>query len=148
MNRPKSPNVTLLRRALTANAVFSTLCALIFLAASAPVAGLVGTPQADILSTGISLVVFFGLILLVLTRPDVTRRWVLGLAVAIAAMDVLWVLTTPLKVASFTATGQAIFAAIALVVAVFAVLQIRALYGIFVELRQRGPSTVALQNHR
>ena len=127
---PSSPYVRSLRRALLANALFSSLCALVFLAVSGPLAEWTGAARADIVSTGVSLVVFVGLLGLAATRPAPLARWATGLAVAIAAMDVLWVLTTPLKVAPYAPAGQALFAAIAVVVAAFAWLQIRALFGI------------------
>jgi hypothetical protein len=148
MTRRTDRNLSLLRGALTANAAFSSLCALIFLVASAFVADLVGTTRADVLSTGVSLVVFVAMILIVLIRPDATRRWVLALAVVIAGLDVLWVLTTPVKIAPFALAGQWIFGVIGVVVATFAVLQIRALYGIFVELRREGTPARPVQDLR
>jgi hypothetical protein len=141
MNHGFQRHATLLKRALTANAAFSSLCALVFLAGSNLVADLVGAPRAEILFVGVNLVVFVAMILTVLTRPDVTRRWVLGLAVLIASLDVLWVLTTPLMIAAYSPVGRWIFAAIALCVASFAVVQIRALYGIIIELRHRVGNT-------
>jgi ABC-type uncharacterized transport system permease subunit len=148
MTRRTDRNVPLLRRAPIANAAFSSLCALTFLVASAFVADLVGTSRADILSTGVSLVVFVAMVVTVLTRPDATRRWVIVLAVVIAGLEVLWVLTTPVKIAPFAPAGQWIFGVIGLVVATFAVVQIRALYGIFVELRQKGTPTRPVQDLR
>lgn len=138
MTGSSAPHVTLLRRVLFANAIVSSLCAVIFLAASGVLADLVGAAREEILATGVSLVVFVAMILTVLMRRDILKRWVLALATVIAVLDVLWVLSTPLKIAAYSVAGQWIFGFIAVVVAVFAVLEIRALYGIFAELRRAG----------
>ena len=112
------------------------MCAVVFLAASGAVAGWAGAERADIVSTGASLVVFVGLLSVVLTRPEPLARWTIGLAVVIAGLDVLWVATTPLKVVPYSTTGRVLFAAIAVVVAELAWLQIRALTGIRKEMRR------------
>jgi uncharacterized RDD family membrane protein YckC len=134
--RPTGP-LTSLRRALIANACFSSFCALVFLAFPGVVAGFAGAATVEIVTIGVNLVLFVGLISVVLTRREPLGRWVLGLAVVIAGLDVLWVLTTPLAIARYTVEGRWLFGVIALVVAVFAALQIRALTGLFQTSRQR-----------
>lgn len=135
--RPMSAR--LLRSALVANAIFSSVCAIAFLAAARPIADLCGVAPAEIVSTGAGLVVFVGLLLVVITRRDLTRGWALGLAILVAALDVLWVLGTPISVRGYNAGGKGLLAGIAVVVGLLAALQIRALIGI---LRDRARSVV------
>jgi len=135
MTETPTRHLTLLKRALIANALFSSISAVVFIGAAGAVARLVGAAPADIASTGSGLILFVAMILIVLTRPDLLKRWVLGLAVAIAALDVLWVAITPINIAPYTAAGKGLFGGIALVVAAFAFLQIRGLIGIFRQLR-------------
>lgn len=124
-----------LRKVLLANATFSALCAVVFLAVPGPVAAFVGAPPAEIVSTGVSLAVFVGMLALVITRRTPLPAWALWLAIAIAALDVLWVLTTPLKVMPYSVGGKWLFAIVAVVVADLAFLQIRALPAVFRERR-------------
>ncbi len=137
MTEQPNRHLTLLRRALLANALFSSLCAVVFITASSGVAYLVGAPRTDIVATGVGLVIFVAMIAWVLTRRDPLKRRVLTVAAVIAGFDVLWVSTTPLNIAAYTTAGKWLFGGIAFVVAVLAVLQIRGLIGIVRGQRDR-----------
>lgn len=130
MNTQQVNHTKLLKRILTANAVFSLVSALLFLAASAPLAAIVGTSPQELVQTGVSLIVFVGILSFAATRRDLHKtRWV-GLAIFIAALDILWVVLTPVKMTSYSFSGKAIFGAITVAVAIFAALQVYALVGI------------------
>ena len=129
MNELNNRSQALLRRALTANAGFSALSAIVFIAAAGPVAEMVGARPRDIAVTGVSLVLFAAMIVLVLTRFNFEKRWIRYLSWTIAGLDVLWVVTTPLNVIAYTPAGKMLFAAIGLVVGLFAVVQIKGLLG-------------------
>ena len=82
---------TILRRALFANAAFSTFSAAECLLAPEAVSRFVGLPVAEVRGIGIDLALFVGLLLFAATRKDLgTRamRWVTG---SIIVMDALWV---------------------------------------------------------
>lgn len=120
MNRPGD---FLLRWSLRGNAAFSTLCALVSLAAAAPLAASLGLPGAPALySLGAQLMVFAALLVWLASRP-VIRAW---LALLVVAADALWVVGTVPVVLSdeLTRTGDVTATAIALVVATFGVLQL------------------------
>ena len=115
-------NDQLLRTSLRGNAAFSTLCGVIALAFAAPLAGTLGIPAPiQIAGLGVQLLVFAGLLLWLASRPVIR----VGLALAVVAADVLWVLGTVPLVASgaLSSTGNWTALVIADVVALFALLQ-------------------------
>ncbi len=78
----------LLRLALGGNAAFSTLSAVIFLAASQPIASFLGLlPGKQVVVLGIQLGVFAAWLAWLSTRPAIPR-WQVWL---IIALDALWV---------------------------------------------------------
>ncbi|MCI0455890.1 MAG: hypothetical protein L0Z62_02780 [Gemmataceae bacterium] len=123
MNLSNDPS-HLLRLALRANALFSSLSALLFLAAASPIASFLGflNPQ-QILILGLQLA-GFALWLFWLSRRPVIPRWQVWV---ILALDVLWVagsfqlLLAPPP--SLTADGKWSIGIVADVVGLFALLQ-------------------------
>ncbi len=120
----------LLRLALGGNAAFSTLSAVIFLAAAQPIASFLGfLPGKQVVFLGIQLGVFAAWLAWLSTRPAIPR-WQVWL---IIALDALWVAGSfPLLLASppgLTVGGKWAIALVADVVGLFAILQ-------FVGLRQ------------
>ncbi len=114
----------LLRLALGGNAAFSTLSAVIFLAASQPIASFLGLlPGKQVVVLGIQLGVFAAWLAWLSTRPAIPR-WQVWL---IIALDALWVagsfqllLAPP---AELTVGGKWAIGMVADVVALFAILQ-------------------------
>ncbi len=127
-------SATILRRALTANAVFSGICGLLCVTASASIAGVTGIARAEVFSLGINLEVFCALLIVLATRKDFSRRWVRALLMAVIAMDVLWVVGSAALLlapaAPLTAAGRWIVFAVALVVADVAYFQLRGFLGL------------------
>ena len=125
---------TILRRALTVNAVFSGICAGICLLAAASVGQLMGVARAEIFALGVNLEVFCALLILLATRKDFSRGWVRALVMAVIAMDVLWVLGSAALLlapaAPLTTAGRWIVFAVALVVADVAYFQLRGFLGL------------------
>ena len=112
----------LLRLSLRGNAAFSTLCGLTSLLAAGSLAAALGIPEPALLtSLGLQLLVFAGLLALLASRPAIRP----GLALAVVAADVLWVIGTgPVLVAGIlTPLGSWTAFAVANVIALFAVLQ-------------------------
>ena len=112
----------LLRIALRSNAVFSSLSGVLFVAASVPVANYVGGIRPlDVLSIGLCLLGFAGLLVWLATRNPVPRTWVL----AVIAMDAAWVVGTGLVclVDLLSTQGKIAALGVAVVVAVLAALQ-------------------------
>ena len=81
---------TLLRRALLANAGFSTLSACFCLALPEAVGSFMGLQSRDISALGMELAAFACGILLLLTR-DLRQGWARNTVAAIIALDSLWV---------------------------------------------------------
>ena len=113
----------LLRIALRANAGFSGLCGLIALAAAASLEGSLGIEDARLLPlTGVSLVFFCGLLVILVTRPAIKPAF----AMAIVVMDILWVASTPVPLLLsgwLTSLGTVVILALSAVVLAFAGLQ-------------------------
>ncbi len=112
----------LLRRSLRGNAAFSTLCGLTSLLAASSLAPALGIPEPlQLASLGAQLLVFAGLLVWLASRPAIRP----GLALAVVAADLLWVIgTVPLLVAGIlTPLGSWTAFAVANVVGLFAVLQ-------------------------
>ena len=123
-----------LRRALTANAIFSGLTGAECLLFSGSVSRIVGLSQPEVFALGINLEIFSALLIFLATRRDYDKKWLRALVTAVIAMDVLWVigsaaaLLTP--AAPFTTMGRWIVFGIALVVADIAYFQFRGLRGL------------------
>jgi len=131
MNTPDA-STTLLRRALTANAIFSGLCTAFCLLAADRVAELTGIARAEIFALGINLEVFCALLIVLATRRDFSRGWVKALVMAVIAMDVLWVLGSAallLTASPLTTAGKWIVFAVAGVVGDVAFFQLRGFLG-------------------
>lgn len=119
--KPADPS-SLLRHALRANALFSTLCGLVFIAAPAPVAAWTGLPQAKtVMATGLMLLAFAAGLLLNSRRPQVNE----GQAWLAVGLDAGWVALTFWLLARgwFTPGGKIFVAIIAVAVGAFALLQ-------------------------
>ena len=115
-------NDRLLRNALRGNAAFSTLCGLGSLVFATPLAAALGVPEPALLtSLGAQLLVFAAFLAWLASR-EVVR---LGLALAVVAADVLWVVgTVPVVYAGpLSSLGNGVAVAIAHVVGLFALLQ-------------------------
>ncbi|AUX43422.1 membrane protein [Sorangium cellulosum] len=113
-----------LRRALLADAVVSGATGLLMLAGAAPLAGLVGLPEALLRGAGASLLPFAALVAWLGTRARPGRTAVL----AVVAVNALWVIDSVLLLAlgwfDPTALGVTFVAAQALIVAAFAEAQV------------------------
>ena len=114
-----------LRKALLANAAFSTLCGIAMLAAPESLSRLVGLGDPrELRDLGASLLVFAVFLTVTATRRRL-RAWAAGI---FTAMDIAWVVgTAALLIARpevLNATGKVAAVVVALVVADFAVLQI------------------------
>ena len=113
-----------LRYALRGNAIFSALSAVLFLAGSAAVAGFVGAlGAADVSRLGVQLAVFAIWLTWLSRRPEIPR-WQVW---TVVTLDALWVVGSLAALlappAGLTTGGKIGIAAVALVVADFAVLQ-------------------------
>lgn len=113
-----------LRIALKANATFSGLCGLALVVAPDAWATLIGVPWPWALAMlGVGLGGFAALVAWAAADGSGRRR----LVTAIVAADVLWVAASPLAMlagaGTLTAAGQAVIAAVALVVAALAAAQ-------------------------
>lgn len=130
----KTPSTTILRRALTANAVFSGICGGLCVLASTSIAQWVGLASAEIFALGINLEVFSALLIVLATRKDYSRGWVRSLVMAVIAMDVLWVLGSAALLltpaAPLTTAGRWTVFAVAMVVADVAYFQLRGFLGL------------------
>ena len=128
-----SPAIVL-RRALTANAVFSGICGVLSVLAAASIARLTGIAQAEVFALGINLEVFSVLLIVLATRKDYSRGWVRALVMAVIAMDVLWVVGSAalllMPAAPLTTAGSWIVFGVALVVADVAYFQLRGFLGL------------------
>lgn len=117
-----NPNDRLLRIALRGNAAFSATSGLVSLVAAGSLATLLGVPEAQVLTAlGAQLLVFAAFLVWLSTRERIHP----GLAMAVIAADVAWVIgTVPVVAADFlTTVGVWTVLGIADVVAVFAALQ-------------------------
>ncbi len=127
-------SATILRRALTANAVFSGICGVLCVLASASIAQVMGIAQAEIFALGVNLEVFSALLIVLATRKDFSRGWVKALVMAVIAMDVLWVVGSAalllLPATPLTTAGRWIVFAVAMVVADVAFFQLRGFLGL------------------
>ncbi len=130
----KTSPTTILRRALTANAIFSGICGALCVLASASIAQLTGLASVEIFALGINLEVFSALLIVLATRKDFSRGWVRSLVMAVIAMDVLWVLGSAALLltpaAPLTGAGRWIVFAVAMVVADVAYFQLRGFLGL------------------
>ncbi len=133
----------LLRLALGGNAAFSTLSAVIFLAASQPIASFLGfLPGKQVVVLGIQLGVFAAWLAWLSTRPAIPR-WQVWL---IIALDALWVagsfqllLAPP---AELTVGGKWAIGMVADVVALFAILQSVGLWRLRRTALQKNPAGI------
>ena len=116
-----------LRRALQADALFSGLSGLMFLAAATPVANLLGFSDATAINAvfwlGVGLLGWATLALWTATRPQVTR----GLVFTIIEGNLLWVIGSILLLLTgwlpFSTNGKWAVAIVADVVGLLAILQ-------------------------
>ncbi len=116
---------TLLRRALRANALFSTASGALFLLASPQVADFLGLDGAApfIAVAGIGILLFAAFVLYTATRERINPR----LALAITGLDVVWVIGSAglllSGALSLTTAGRWAVLIVADVVAVFALIE-------------------------
>ena len=133
MNKTTHPAV-ILRRALTANAVFSGICGVLCVLASASIGQLMGIPRAEIFTLGVNLEVFAILLIVLATRKDFDRGWIRALVMAVIAMDALWVIGSAALLLApavpLTSAGRWIVFGVALVVADVAYFQLRGFVGL------------------
>lgn len=109
----------LLRHFLRTNAIFSGVCALVFAVPTRTLPALTGRPSSELITLGLSLLVFAVFVGWLSSRPSFTRRWTKRLVALVVALDVLWVIQTFVQIAglvSFTPTGRWLFGGLALVV--------------------------------
>ena len=114
----------LLRDALRGNAIFSAIGGVAFIVDAKLLAALFGLEQAGYLvAIGVGLLIFAGDLAYLSSRQPIKR----SLAYAVVGADVLWVAGSVVLLVAhllpFTAAGMWIVAALADIVAVFAVLQ-------------------------
>ncbi len=86
---PAAGGTRLLRLALRANAAFSTVCALVFIADARALAPLIGVPGPLLVSLGVGLLGFAALLVAASLRADVAR--LVADARIFCAADVAWV---------------------------------------------------------
>lgn len=127
MNLPHKPGDPdyMLRRVLQANAAFSTLCGLVWVAGGDALGtwfGRDGTMAAD----GAGLLVFAALLALLSTRSKVSPV----LAAIVVALDILWVVDAGTRIAggTFSTQGAWVIGFIALTVLDFAAFQAFGVY--------------------
>lgn len=122
MTQTPSPD-RLLRVALSVNAGFSGLCGVIALAAAASLNASLGIEDERLVPvTGVSLVLFCGMLVFLVTRRVIKPAF----AMAIVVMDVGWVLTTPVPLLAsgwLTDLGVAVAIVLSAIVLTFAALQ-------------------------
>ena len=118
-NNPADPD-SLLRRALRANVLFSTVCGTVWIGGGDALGRWFGR-DGSMASDGIGLLIFAGLLAILSTRPRIPAV----VAAVVVVLDVLWVLDAATKVANgaFSTQGGWVMGAVALVVLAFAALQ-------------------------
>lgn len=124
LDNPHDPDF-LLRRALQANAIFSTLCSIAWIVGGEGLARWFGR-DASMATDGIVLLVFAALLAILSSRPRIPTI----LAAVVVLLDLLWVTDAAVKVASgaFSTGGSWVMGAIGLVVLDLAVLQAMGIY--------------------
>ena len=119
---------TMLRNALRANALFSTLTGLGSLAAATKIGSLMGIAPPLIAQNGVSLLLFAAWLTWISTRPEIPLRQ----AFTVAVLDSLWVVGSVVILAgnlgNLTSGGKWIVGVIALIVATLADLQFLGLW--------------------
>lgn len=118
-HRPDDPDF-FLRRVLQANAVFSTVCGLIWVAGGEPLGHWFGR-DSSMASDGLGLLLFAGLLLALSFRTRIPAP----LAVAVVVLDIVWVVDACMQVSAgaFSPAGAWTMGIIALVVLDFALFQ-------------------------
>ncbi len=115
----------MLRRTLRGNSVFSIVSGLAFTFGAAPIASLMGIPDASLIIAimGIVVLAFAAFLWAMTTKPVLDRQ----LAVAVFIMDVVWVITSLIILVtnafSLSTEGRWAILIVADIVAVFAVLE-------------------------
>jgi hypothetical protein len=119
----RQPNSSTLRKALRANAIFSTISGIGFVLLSGPIADFLGLPgsSAAILILGIVIVAFAAGLFFITSREEIDRRE----ALAVFVMDVAWVVISAVILLtgalSLTPAGSWAVLIVADMVAVFAI---------------------------
>lgn len=122
MSDSASDSSRFLRNALRANALFSGVSGLCGLVAAAPLAELLGVAPPFLVSlTGLNLIAFAVLLVVVASRRRVASAWVK----AIIAADVMWVVGSAALIPTgvFSALGRWVVASLAGIVGLLAILQ-------------------------
>lgn len=112
---------SLLRRSLSANAIFSAICGVVLVTASTPLAGPLEIPAGVLATIGAALIPFAAYVALVARRPEATAvRVVVG-------ADLTWVIAASALIvglgSALATTAMVALALVSLVVADLAVLQ-------------------------
>jgi hypothetical protein len=120
----QTDNVTLLRRALLGNAVFSGVSGLAMILAAGPLASLMGLPSPLILIVaGLGVLGYAAIVFRISTRPSISR----GEAIFTVIADTTWVAGSLVLLLTgwvpFTLAGKWLVAIAADIVAVFALMQ-------------------------
>lgn len=128
MSDPRATHSSnLLRWALSANAVFSTLTGLGALLAPAALGAFLGLPAAELTALGTELLLFAAFLFFLVTRKKFERPWIRGTVLAVIALDVLWVIGSAAAILApatpLTAAGKWTVLATAVIVADFAAFQ-------------------------
>jgi len=127
MNLPHKPGDPdyLLRRVLQANAAFSTLCGLVWIAGGEGLGTWFGR-EGSMAADGAGLLVFAALLVVLCARAKIPPL----LAAVVVALDVLWVVDAGTRIASgtFSTQGSWIMGLIALAVLDFAAFQALGVY--------------------
>lgn len=116
-------NKSVLRRALQANALFSTICAALLVFAARPLGEWMGLPPAGLRVLGLGFIPFILFLFYMTRQPKINSAH----ARIILILDVAWVVLTPVLLLSgwlpLTTTGKWIIVLTTDVVAVLAVLE-------------------------
>lgn len=122
----------LLRKSLRGNAIFSTLCGLVFVFASGPIAGFLGELHPLlVLAVGLQLLLFAGALVWLASKPGISVPLSIGVIVA----DLLWLLGSIAIVYAdlLTRGGAALALVLADVVLLLAILQSLGVHRLVVE---------------
>ncbi len=116
--------LTLLRRTLLANALFSTLCAFACLFWSKPLAILLGMNNPlYLIDLGLAILLFAPVVAWIALRPQLNRKFVTTIFLLDAAWVVISVILLLTDWVTFTSAGQWLIGGVADVVACLAVLE-------------------------
>jgi hypothetical protein len=118
---------SILRKALTANAAFSTASAVGCIAAASSLPSHIAQWSSDFIALGIQLIVFAAALIFVAKRVSATRRWTLAAAAFFGVADMMWLLGSAMALrcgVALTPFGSSLVIGVAVVVGSLGVVQL------------------------